>query len=112
MLLCLKPINAIHQQITVAVTADPEAKLMKMRKGTVASKEVELHSLFQFEFFNHTTFQAVVDECKAISMLYTDETLYGTVGSISTNAFNIAMFLGGSEAIVKSFCMQSSETLC
>ena len=105
MLSCLKPIDAIHQQIAVAVTADPEAKLMKMRKGTVATKEVELHSLFEFEFFNHPTFQAVVDECKVISMLYTDETLYGTVGSISMAAFDIAMSLGGSEAIVESFYM-------
>lgn len=103
LLSCLKPVDSTHQQIAVAVTADPEAKLMKMTKGTVATKEVELHPLFTFEFINNPTLQAAVEEYKVVSMLYNDETLYGIAGIVSMTAFDIAMSLGGSEAIVESF---------
>jgi hypothetical protein len=103
LLSCLEPVDDKHQQIANLVAADPEAKLMKMTKGAVATNKVELHPSLTFEFTNHPTLQAAVKEDKVISMLYNDESLYCVAGNVSMTAFDIAMSLGGSEAIVESF---------
>ena len=99
---CLKPIKDEHIHVATTLGADPEAKLLEMTCETETTKQVNLHSLFEFEFSNHPTFQAVVEESKVLSLLYTDETLYGIAGSVAMTAFDIAKSLGGSEAIVES----------
>lgn len=105
LLLRLKPVNSEHQQNAGAVAADPEAKLMKMKKDTGIANggQVQLHPSFEFHFLNHSAFQATVDEGKVVSLFYTDESLFGIAGTVAMTAFDIAMSLGGSEAIVESF---------
>ena len=99
---CLKPVKDEYIHVAAAVGTDPEAKLLKMTCETETTDKVNLHKLFAFEFTNHPTFQAEVEESKVVSLLYTDETLYDITGSVSMTAFDIAMSLGGSEAIVES----------
>lgn len=99
---CLKPVEDEHLRVGAAVAADPEAKLLKMTRETETTNKVNLHVLFAFEFTNHPTFQAVVEESKVVILLYTDGTLYGIAGTVAMTAFDIAMSLGGSEAIVES----------
>ena len=105
LLLCLKSVNVEDQLNAAAVAANPEAKLMKMKKDTGHANhhQVQLHPIFEFHFLNHPAFQATVDEGKVVSLLYTDESLFGIAGTVSMTAFDIAMSLGGSEAIVESF---------
>ena len=62
-----------------------------------------MHPSFEFHFLNHSAFQATVDEGKVVSLFYTDESLFGIPGTVAMTAFDIAMSLGGSEAIAKSF---------
>ena len=99
---CLKPINDEQIHVATTVGADPEAKLLEMTCETETTKQVNLHPPFEFEFSNHPTFHAVVEESKVVSLLYTDKTLYGIAGSVAMTAFDIVMSLGGSEAIVES----------
>lgn len=76
---------------------------MEMTKEAGAIHELNLHPLFTFKFANHPAIQAMIDECKVVPLLYNDETLYGIAGIVSLTVFEIAMSLGGSEAIVERF---------
>ena len=96
----LKPVKDEYIHVAAAVGIDPEATLLEMTCETETTDKVNLHKVF--EFTNHPTFQAEVEESKVVSLLYTDETLYDIAGSVSMTAFDIAMSLGGSEAIVES----------
>lgn len=100
-LLCLNPIE--DNGIITAVLADPETKLMCMKTVPQEACRLNLHPLFAFKFANHAPFEAFSDEAKVVSLLYTDEMLYGKAGNVAMTAFDIALSMGGSEAIVESF---------
>eukprot|EP00794_Sanderia_malayensis_P003802 gene3802-4327_t len=103
---CLKPIK--DDGIVTAVLSDPETKLVAM--NTVQQEACQLlHSLFAFGFANHAPFEAFLDETKAISLLYTDEVMYGKAGNVAMTAFDIALSMGGSEAIVQSYSVMDSQ---
>ena len=67
---CLKPVKDEFIHVAAAVGTDPEAKLLKMMCETETTDKVNLHKLFAFEFTNHPTFQAEVEESKVVSSLY------------------------------------------
>ncbi len=101
LLSCLQP--TADNNITSAVVADPETQLIKVSIAPQETSRLNLQTSFHFEFANHPAFVAFVDEGKVTSLLYTNEILYDKVGIVAMTAFDIAMSMGGSEAIVESF---------
>ena len=73
-----------------AVGADTEAKVIKMEKRyrTCNCHQVQLHPVFEFHFSNNLAFQATVDEGKIVSLMYTDESLFGIAGTVSMTAYS------------------------
>ena len=98
---CLKPVK--DDGIITAVFADPETKLITMKTVQQEACRLNLHPLFAFGFANHAPFEAFLDEAKVVSLLYTDEVMYSKAGNVAMTAFDIALSMGGSEAIVESF---------
>ncbi len=98
---CLKPIK--DDGTISAVFADPETKLMSMKAVPQEACQLNLHPLFAFGFDNHASFEAFLDEGQVVSLLYTDEVMYGKAGNVAMTAFDIVLSMGGSEAIVESF---------
>lgn len=61
-------------------------------------------SVFIFQFANHhLPLEACMNEEEVVKMMYNEGSLYKQVGQMAITTFDIAMSMGGSEAIVESF---------
>ena len=100
LLACLVPDgnNALLQ-----LKADVDTSLMKMELVPKKRQEMTTKKVFIFEFANHTPYKASVNEEEVIRMMYKKEALFQRAGQVAMTAFDIAMSMGGSEAIVESF---------
>eukprot|EP00794_Sanderia_malayensis_P001914 gene1914-2172_t len=103
LLACLTPLDDENRETMAAIMIDMETQLVKLSKATQEEFKLNLQVLFQLEFGNHPPFKAFVNEAKVISLLYTNQMLYEKAGTVAMTAFDIAMSMGGSEAIVESF---------
>ncbi len=101
LLSCL--VEARDSDVVKTVATDPEAHLMKLSIEPGEASKVNLQTLFKFEFENHAPFLTFIDEAKITMLFFTIEILYSKAGPVAMTAFDIALSMGGSEAIIESF---------
>lgn len=110
LLSCLKPLKPVVSEdgngpngITSQLKSDFETSLVKMELVPAKKSQLATDDIFLFQFANHAPFQARVNEEEVVRVLYTNELLFTKAGPVAMTSFDIAMSMGGSEAIVESF---------
>ena len=99
----LSCLAAVDKCIVPASTlaADFDTMLVKMQPIQQPLHKMTIHQLFKFTHANHEPFEAyIVEEVRAI---YTNEVIYSIIGPVACTAFDVAMAMGGCEAVVESF---------
>ncbi len=101
LLSCLLPANdnKIHKELLT----DFNTFLNQVEPVDADERKLQHQQVFRFQFANHSSFEAYVDEEAVVKILYTNSLVYEEAGPIAMTAFDIAMSMGGSEAICESF---------